>query len=116
MLKYKVSIAYDNQEQSEFFDSPNEAKFFLDIMKTMILLDEFQSFDFSLIHQVEYNTYRIGSTFISLEEVEVKLQLYSIIWAGEELISGLSEEEANSYVSQILCTIKEQLTIEPSTK
>ena len=116
MLKYKVSIAYDNHEQSEFFDSLDEAKFFLATMKTMILLDEFQSFDFSLIHQIEYNTYRIGSTFISLEEVEVKPQLYSIVWAGEELISDLSKEEANSYVSQILCVIQEQLIIEPSMK
>ena len=49
MLKYKVSIAYDNHEQSEFFDSLDEAKFFLATMKTMILLDEFQSFDFSFL-------------------------------------------------------------------
>lgn len=116
MPRYKVSIAYDNHEQSEFFNYLDEAKFFLDTMKIMILLDEFQSFDFSLIQQIENNTYRIGSTFISLEEVKVKPQLYSIMWAGEELISGLSKEEANSYVSQILCTIQEQLTIEPSTK
>ena len=116
MPKYKVSIAYDNQEQVEFFDSIGEAEFFFDTMKIMILLDEFQSFNFSLIQQVEYNTYRIGSTFISLEEVEVEPQLYSIVWAGEELISGLSEEEANSYVSQILCIVKEQLTIEPTER
>lgn len=116
MSKYKVSIAYNNQEQSEFFDSIEEAKFFFDTMKAMILLDEFHSFDFSLIKQIEYNTYRIGSTFISLEEVKVKPQLYSIVWAGEELISGLSKDEATSYVSQILCVIQEQLTIEPSIK
>lgn len=116
MFSYKVSIANNNQEQSEFFASLKEAEFFLDIMRIMILFDEFESFDFSLITEVEYNTYKIGNTFISLEEVEVEPKLYSIVWAGEELISGLSETEANSYVSQILCTIQEQLTIEYSIK
>lgn len=116
MLKYKISLAHDNQEKIQFFDSLEEAKFSLEILKILTLIDEFVSFDKALIKEVEHNIFKIGSTFISFEEVEVEPQLYSIVWDGEELISGLSEEEANSYVSQILCIIKEQLTIEPTKR
>ena len=115
MIKYKVSMAYNNQEQTEFFDSLDEAKFFLEVLKFSNLLDEFGSFDQSLIKEIEHNIFQIGSCFISLEEVEIKplVKKYAIYYEGEEILSDLEEGEAAEYVHKMMRTIQNKFSIKP---
>lgn len=113
MIKYKVSMAYNNQEQTEFFNTLDEAKFFLEILKISNLLDEFGSFDQSLIKEIEHNTFQIGSTFISLEEIKIQplVKKYAIYYEGEEILSDLEESEATEYVHKMMRTIQNKFSI-----